>query len=165
MRIESISLDLCIGNKASLVWVGQDHFFHRLKFLELIVDQTPILPSQTFSLAQDWHGISRKSLPGIACAYALAIAIRVSYDSSTAEASRYRHGIFSRIEPGRKPCDSRSTCHCHVDLSHRSAVENVAPKVAFAKQKQLAQKTLGSRERRTSRVCSGPVGGVAQGCN
>src|SRR5438270_4850826 len=34
---------------------------------------TPILPSQTFSLAQDWHGISRKSLPGIVCAYALAI--------------------------------------------------------------------------------------------
>jgi len=126
---------------------------------------TPILPSQTFSLAQDWHGISRKSLPGIACAYALAIAIRVSYDSSTAEASRYRHGIFSRIEPGRKPCGSRSTCHCHVDLSNRSAVEKVAPKVAFAKRKQLAQKTVGSRDNRTSRVCSGPVGGVAQGCN
>src|SRR5205085_864100 len=87
---------------------------------------TPILPSQPFYLAQYRHGISRKSLPGIACAYALAIAIRVSYDSSTAEASRYRHGIFSRIEPGRKPCGSRSTCHCHVDLSHRSAVEATA---------------------------------------
>ena len=99
------------------------------------------------------------------CAYALAIEIRVSYDSSTAESSRYRHGIFSRIEPGRKPCGSRSTCHCHVDLSNRSAVEKVALKVAFAKRKQLAQKTVGSREHRTSRVCSGLVGGVAQGCN
>ena len=39
------------------------------------------------------------------------------------------------------------------------------PKVAFAKQKQLAQKTVGSRDHCTSRVCSGLVDGVAQGCN
>jgi hypothetical protein len=44
-------------------------------------------------------------------------------------------------------------------------MEKMAPKVAFAKQKQLAQKTVGSRERCTSRVCSGLVDGVAQGCN
>jgi len=37
--------------------------------------------------------------------------------------------------------------------------------VAFAKQKQLAQKTVGSRDHCTSRVYSGLVGGVAQGCN
>jgi hypothetical protein len=50
-------------------------------------------------------------------------------------------------------------------LSNRSAVEKMAPKVAFAKQKQLAQKTVGSRDHCNSRVCSGLVGGVAQGCN
>jgi len=50
-------------------------------------------------------------------------------------------------------------------LSNRSAVEKVAPKVAFAKQKQLAQKTVGSRDHCTSRVCRGLVDGVAQGCN
>jgi len=50
-------------------------------------------------------------------------------------------------------------------LSNRSAVEKLAPKVAFAKQKQLAQKAVGSRDRCTSCVCSGLVGGVAQGCN
>ena len=33
----------------------------------------------------------------------------------------------------------------------------MAPKVAFAKQKQLAQKTVGSRDHCTSRVCSGLV--------
>ena len=38
-------------------------------------------------------------------------------------------------------------------------------KVAFAKQKQLAQKTVGSRDHCTSRLCSGLVDGVAQGCN
>src|SRR5947208_12797507 len=31
--------------------------------------------------------------------------------------------------------------------------------------KQLAQKTVGSRDHCTSRVCSGLVDGVAQGCN
>src|SRR5258708_24315386 len=67
--------------------------------------------------------------------------------------------------PVRKPCGSRSTCHCHVGLSNRSAVEKMAPKDAFAKQKQLAQKTVGSRDHCTSRVCSGLVDGVAQGCN
>jgi hypothetical protein len=41
----------------------------------------------------------------------------------------------------------------------------MAPKVAFAKQKQLAQKTAGSRDRCASRVYSGLVDGVAQGCN
>jgi signal transduction histidine kinase len=41
----------------------------------------------------------------------------------------------------------------------------MAPKVAFAKQKQLAQKTVGSRDHCTSRVCRGLVDGVAQGCN
>src|SRR5437762_12064698 len=41
----------------------------------------------------------------------------------------------------------------------------MAPKVAFAKQKQLAQKTVGSRNHCTSRACSGLVDGVAQGCN
>ena len=75
------------------------------------------------------------------------------------------HAFFSRIEPVRKPCGSRSTCHCHVGLSNRSAVEKMAPKVAFAKQKQLAQKAVGSRDHCTSRVCSGLVDGVAQGCN
>jgi len=78
---------------------------------------------------------------------------------------RYRHAFFSRIGPLRKPCGSRSTCHCHVGLSNRSAVEKMAPKVAFAKQKQLAQKTVGSRDHCISRVCSGLVDGVAQGCN
>jgi hypothetical protein len=75
------------------------------------------------------------------------------------------HAVFSRIEPVRKPYGSRSTCHSHVGLSHRSAVEKMAPKVAFAKQKQLAQKMVGSSDHCTSRVCSGLVDGVAQGCN
>ncbi len=50
-------------------------------------------------------------------------------------------------------------------LSNRSAVEKMAPKVPFAKQKQLAQKAVGSRDHCTSRVCGGLVDGVAQGCN
>jgi hypothetical protein len=50
-------------------------------------------------------------------------------------------------------------------LSNRSAVEKMAPKVAFAKQKQLAQKAVGSRDHCTCCVCSGLVDGVAQGCN
>jgi hypothetical protein len=50
-------------------------------------------------------------------------------------------------------------------LSNRSAVEKMAPKVAFAKQKQLAQKAVGSRDHCNSVVCSGLVDGVAQGCN
>jgi len=78
---------------------------------------------------------------------------------------RYPHAFFSRIGPLRKPCGSRSTCHCHMGLSNRSAVEKMAPKVAFAKQKQLAQKAVGSRDHCTSLVCSGLVDGVAQGCN
>ena len=81
---------------------------------------------------------------------------------------RFQHhprALFSRIEPVRKPCGSRSTCHWHVGLSNRSAVEKMAPKVAFAKQKQLAQKAVGSRDHCTSRVCSGLVDGVAEGCN
>jgi len=78
---------------------------------------------------------------------------------------RYPHAFSSRIAPVRKPCGSRSTCHCHMGLSNRSAVEKMAPKVAFAKQKQLAQKAVGSRDHCTSRVCSGLVDGVAQGCN
>jgi len=41
----------------------------------------------------------------------------------------------------------------------------MAPKVAFAKQKQLAQKAAGSRDHCTSRVCGGLVDGVTQGCN
>jgi len=41
----------------------------------------------------------------------------------------------------------------------------MVPKVAFAKQKQLAQETVGSRDHCPSRVCSGLVDGVAQGCN
>jgi hypothetical protein len=41
----------------------------------------------------------------------------------------------------------------------------MAPKVPFAKQKQLAQKAVGSRDHCTSRVRSGLVDGVAQGCN
>jgi hypothetical protein len=41
----------------------------------------------------------------------------------------------------------------------------MAPKVPFAKQKQLAQKAVGSRDHCTSCVCRGLVGGVAQGCN
>jgi hypothetical protein len=78
---------------------------------------------------------------------------------------RYSRAFFSRIEPVRKPCGSRSTCHCHLGLSNYSAVEKMPPKVGFAKQKQLAQKTVGSRDRCTSRLCSGLVGGMAQGCN
>jgi hypothetical protein len=46
-------------------------------------------------------------------------------------------------------------------LSFQVEVEN--PLVA--KQKQLAEKTVGSRDRCTSRVCSRIVDGVAQGCN
>src|SRR5438094_6305802 len=76
---------------------------------------------------------------------------------------RYPHAFFSRIGPVRKPCGSRSTCHCHVGLSNRSAVEKMAPKVAFAKQKQLAQKTVGNRDHCTSRVCSGLVDGGGTG--
>src|SRR5439155_20628398 len=75
------------------------------------------------------------------------------------------HAFSSRIEPVSKPCGSRCACHCHVDLSNRSAVAKMALKVPFAKQKQLAQKTVGSRDHSTSRVCSGLVDGVAQGCN
>jgi hypothetical protein len=52
-----------------------------------------------------------------------------------------------------------------VDLSNRSVVEKMSPNVAFAKQKQIAQKTVGSRDHCPSRVCSGLVDGVAQGCN
>jgi hypothetical protein len=52
-----------------------------------------------------------------------------------------------------------------VGLSNRSAVEKIAPKVASANQKQLAQKTAGSRDHCASGVCSGLVDGVAQGCN
>jgi hypothetical protein len=44
-------------------------------------------------------------------------------------------------------------------------VEKVAAKVAFANQKQLAQKTVGNRDHSTSRVWSRFVDGVAQGCN
>ncbi len=50
-------------------------------------------------------------------------------------------------------------------LSNRSAVEKMAAKVAFAKQKQLAQKAAGSRDHCNSLVCSGLVDGVVQGCN
>src|SRR6266702_978462 len=69
MRIESISLDLCIGNKASLVGVGQDHFFHRLKFLELIVDQTPI--PACFNDGFAWPFQTGKKLRKPSCAIAL----------------------------------------------------------------------------------------------
>ena len=48
-----------------------------------------------------------------------------------------------------------------LSLSFQVEVEN--PLVA--KQKQLAEKTVGSRDRCTSRVCSRIVDGVAQGCN
>ena len=72
------------------------------------------------------------------------------------------HAFFSRIGPVRKPFGSRSTCYRHVGLSNRSALEKMAPKVALAKQKQLAQKTVDSRDHSTSRVCSGLVDGVAQ---
>src|ERR1051326_5869743 len=65
------------------------------------------------------------------------------------------YAVFSRIDPVHKPYGSRSTCHCDMGLSHRAAVETMAPKVASAKQKQLAQKTVGSRSYRTFRVCSG----------
>src|SRR5689334_15263602 len=94
----------------------------------------------------------------------LAIGVQFSYDSSTL-GSGVIHAVFSRIEPVRKPYGSRSTCHCHVGLSNRSAVEKMAPKIALATQKQLAEKTVGSRDPCTSRVCSGLVDGVAQGCN
>src|SRR5437763_4222819 len=75
MRIESISLDLCIGNKASLVWVGQDHFFHRLKFLELIVDQTPI--PACFNDGFAWPFQTGKKLRKPSCA--------IAFDSSLAQ--------------------------------------------------------------------------------
>jgi hypothetical protein len=75
------------------------------------------------------------------------------------------HAVFSRIEPSRKSYGSRSTCHYHVGLSNRSAVEKIAPKVAFAKQKQLAQETVDRCNHCTSRVCCGLVDGMAQGCN
>src|SRR6266480_5042984 len=93
--------------------------------------------------------------PGCACDWH-PIFLRFQY---------HPHAFFSRIEPVRKPCGSRCACHCHVDLSNRSAVAKMASKVPFAKQKQLAQKTVGSRDHCTSRVCSGLVDGVAQGCN
>jgi hypothetical protein len=50
-------------------------------------------------------------------------------------------------------------------LANRSDVEKMAPKVAFANEKQLAQKTVGGRDYCTSRVCSGLLGRLAQGCN
>src|SRR5205823_5589205 len=75
MRIKSISLDLCIGNKASLVWVGQDHFFHRLKFLELIVDQTPI--PACFNDGFAWPFQTGKKLRKPSCA--------IAFDSSLAQ--------------------------------------------------------------------------------
>src|SRR5438477_5812510 len=75
MRIESISLDLCIGNKASLVWVGQDHFFHPLKFLELIVDQTPI--PACFNDGFAWPFQTGKKLRKPSCA--------IAFDSSLAQ--------------------------------------------------------------------------------
>src|SRR6266853_2764703 len=75
MRIESISLDLCIGNKASLVGVGQDHFFHRLKFLELIVDQTPI--PACFNDGFAWPFQTGKKLRKPSCA--------IAFDSSLAQ--------------------------------------------------------------------------------
>src|SRR5207237_7087628 len=71
----SISLDLCIGNKASLVWVGQDHFFHRLKFLELIVDQAPIPACLNHGFA--WPVRTGKKLRKPSCA--------IAFDSSLAQ--------------------------------------------------------------------------------
>src|SRR6266513_3217552 len=55
---------------------------------------------------------------------------------------RYPHAFFSRIEPGRKPCGSRRTCHCHVGLSNRSAVEKMAPKIALLSKNNLLKKRL-----------------------
>src|SRR5207248_3359662 len=81
MRIESISLDLCIGNKASLVGVGQDHFFHRLKFLELIVDQTPI--PACFNDGFAWPFQTGKKLRKPSCA--------IAFDSSPRAASARSH--------------------------------------------------------------------------
>src|SRR6266513_475596 len=78
---------------------------------------------------------------------------------------RYPHAFFSRIGPLRKPCGSRSTWHCHMGLSNRSAVEKMAPNVAFDKHKHLAQKAVRSRDHCTSLVCGGLVDEVAQGCN
>src|SRR5256885_4930872 len=75
MRIESISLDLCIGNKASLVWVRQDHFFHLLKFLELIVDQAPI--PACFNDGFAWPFQTGKKLRKPCCA--------IAFDSSLAQ--------------------------------------------------------------------------------
>jgi hypothetical protein len=100
----------------------------------------------------------------LAQADTLAIGIRFSYDSSALDEA-LSHAVFSRIAPVCKPCGSRSTCHCHVDLSNRSAVEKMASEVVFATQKQLAQKPVGSRDHCTSCVCSGLVDGMAQGCN
>jgi hypothetical protein len=50
-----------------------------------------------------------------------------------------------------------------VGLSNRSALEKMAAKVAFAKQKE--PKMVNSRDPCTSRICSGLVDRVAQGCN
>jgi hypothetical protein len=77
----------------------------------------------------------------------------------------YPHALFSRFEPGREPRGSCSTCHCRVGLSNRSAVEKSASKIASAKQKQLAQKTVGNRDYCASRLYGWLVDGVAQGCN
>jgi hypothetical protein len=50
-----------------------------------------------------------------------------------------------------------------VGLSNRSALEKMAAKAAFAKQKE--PKMVGSRDHCTSGICSGLVDGLAQGCN
>jgi len=52
------------------------------------------------------------------------------------------HAFFSRIGLVRKPCGSRSTCHCHVGLSNRSGVEKMAPKVALLSKNNLLKKRL-----------------------
>jgi hypothetical protein len=75
------------------------------------------------------------------------------------------HAFFSRIEPVRKPYGSGSTRHWHVGLSNRAAVEKMATEVTFAKQKQLGQKTVGSCDHCTFRVCSRLVDRMAQGYN
>ena len=67
----------------------------------------------------------------------LRIGIQFSYDSRD-----HPHAFFSRIGPVRKPCGSRSTCHCHVGLSNRSAVEKMAPKVALLSKNNLLKKRL-----------------------
>ena len=91
--------------------------------------------------------------------------MRISYDSSTLEAGVIPMRFFRELNPVASHVAVAALAIATWVFLNRSAVEKMAPKVAFSKQEQLAQETVGSRDHCTSRVCSGLVGGVAQGCN